>query len=99
MEIFGLNLYFDGTRAYTAVARSFAAFGGSYAPDLTEMKRELQVRGTDVDESTICRFLKESKFSRKKMRLVAIQQSEELKQYPFKIWNFFSRFCKILHLN
>ena len=31
-KFFGLNLYFDGTRAYTAVARSFAAFGGSYAP-------------------------------------------------------------------
>ena len=46
---------------------------------LTEMKKELHVRGTDVDESTICRFLKESKFSRKKMRLVAIQQSEELR--------------------
>ena len=26
------NLYFDGTRVYTVVARSFAAFGGSYAP-------------------------------------------------------------------
>lgn len=46
---------------------------------LTEMKKELHARGTDVDESTICRFLKESKFSRKKMRLVAIQQSEELR--------------------
>ena len=45
---------------------------------LTEMK-ELHARGTNVDESTICRFLKESKFSRKKMRLVAIQQSEELR--------------------
>ena len=28
------NLYFDGTRVYTVVARSFAAFGGSYAPDI-----------------------------------------------------------------
>ena len=46
---------------------------------LTEMKKKLHARGTDVDESTICRFLKESKFSRKKMRLVAIQQSEELR--------------------
>ena len=25
---------------------------------LTEMKKELHARGTDVDESTICRFLK-----------------------------------------
>jgi hypothetical protein len=31
-KVFGLKLYFDGTRAYTAVARSFATFGGSYAP-------------------------------------------------------------------
>ena len=31
----GLNLYFDGTWVYMAVARSFAAFGGSYAPDAT----------------------------------------------------------------
>ena len=46
---------------------------------LTEMKKELHTRGTDVDESTICRFLKEANFSRKKMRLVAIQQSEELR--------------------
>ena len=46
---------------------------------LTEMKKELYARGTNVDESTICRFLKESKFSRKKMRLVAIQLSEELR--------------------
>ena len=28
----GSVLYFDGTRGYTAVACSFAAFGGSYAP-------------------------------------------------------------------
>ena len=27
-----LNLYFDGTRVYTAVACSFTAFDGSYAP-------------------------------------------------------------------
>ena len=46
---------------------------------LTEMKKELHTRGIDVDESTICRFLKEANFSRKKMRLVAIQQSEELR--------------------
>ena len=46
---------------------------------LTEIKKKLHARGTDVDESTICRFLKESKFSKKKMRLVAIQQSEELR--------------------
>ena len=46
---------------------------------LTEMKKELHARGTDVDESTICRFLKQSNFSRKKMRLVAIQRSEQLR--------------------
>ena len=46
---------------------------------LTEMKKELHVRGADVDESTIRRFLKESKFFRKKLRLVTIQQSEELR--------------------
>lgn len=46
---------------------------------LKEMKKELQARGTYVDESTVCMFLKESRFSRKKMRLVAIQQSEELR--------------------
>lgn len=43
------------------------------------MKKELHARGTDVDESTICRFLKQFFFSRKKMRLVAIQCSEELR--------------------
>ncbi len=31
-KVLGLNLYFDGTRAYTAVARSF---GGSYAPEFS----------------------------------------------------------------
>jgi hypothetical protein len=38
METFVLNLYFDGTRANTAVARSFAAFGGSYAPVYSNSK-------------------------------------------------------------
>ena len=27
-----LNLYFDGTQVFMVVARSFAAFGSSYAP-------------------------------------------------------------------
>jgi hypothetical protein len=40
-KVFGLNLYFDGTRAYTAVARSFAAFGGSYAPATTYAHSEI----------------------------------------------------------
>ena len=31
----GSNLYFDGTWVYMAVARFFAAFGGSYAPDIS----------------------------------------------------------------
>ena len=46
---------------------------------LTEMKKELHARGINVDESTICRFLKEANFSKKKMRLVAMQRSEELR--------------------
>ncbi len=46
---------------------------------LHELKLELQARGTHVDESTICRFLHQSRFSRKKMRMIAIQQSEELR--------------------
>ena len=33
---------------------------------LTEMKKELHTQVTNVDESTICRLLKESKFSTKK---------------------------------
>ena len=35
----GLILYFDGTRAYTAVTRSFATFGVSYAPGATNLTR------------------------------------------------------------
>ena len=31
-SITDMNLYLDGTRAYTRVAHSFATFGGSYAP-------------------------------------------------------------------
>lgn len=46
---------------------------------LHELKLELQARGTEVDESTICRFLQQSHFSRKKMRMIAIQQCEELR--------------------
>ena len=30
MESIGLNLYFNGTRAYMVVAHAFAAFSGSY---------------------------------------------------------------------
>ena len=32
-KVLRLNLYFNGTQAYVVVARSFTAFGGSYAPD------------------------------------------------------------------
>ena len=34
-KVLRLNLYFDGTQAYGVVARSFAAFSSSYAPDST----------------------------------------------------------------
>ena len=44
-----------------------------------ELKLELQARGTFVDESIVCRFLKASNFSRKQMRKVAVQQPEELR--------------------
>ena len=46
---------------------------------LHELKLELQARGTDVHESTICRFLQQANFTHKKMKLIAIQQSEELR--------------------
>ncbi len=41
---------------------------------LHELKLELEARGTHVHVSTICRFLHQSRFSRKKMRMIAIQQ-------------------------
>ena len=40
---------------------------------------ELQARGTDVYESTICRFLQWANVTHKKTKLTAIQQSEELR--------------------
>jgi len=46
---------------------------------LSELKVELMARGTTADVSTICRFLKSSGFTRKNMRDVAIQCSEELR--------------------
>ena len=46
---------------------------------LHELKFELQARGTHVHESTICRFLQRANFTHKKMKLIAIQQSEELR--------------------
>ena len=46
---------------------------------LHELKLELQARGADVHESTICRFLQWANFTQKKMQLIAIQQSEELR--------------------
>ena len=50
---------------------------------LSELKAELIARGTEADESIICRFLKSSGFTRKKMRVVAIQRSEELRARYF----------------
>ena len=50
---------------------------------LSELKAELIARGTEADESIICRFLKSSGFTRKKMREVAIQRSEELRARYF----------------
>ena len=45
---------------------------------LEELRQELiQVTGTDVSLSTICRTLKRLGFSRKKLRHVALQRSEE----------------------
>ena len=46
---------------------------------LAELKREMYSRGTDVHISTICRFLQSSNFSKKKIRLIATQQSDELR--------------------
>ena len=46
---------------------------------LHELKLELQAWGTDVYESTIGRFLQRANFTHKKMKLIAIQQSEELR--------------------
>ena len=46
---------------------------------LAELKRGLYSRGTDVHISTIYRFLQSSNFSKKKMRLIATQQSDELR--------------------
>ena len=46
---------------------------------LQELSSELCARGTLVCESTNCRFLQKSNFSRKKMTLIAIQQSEALR--------------------
>ena len=38
-----------------------------------------QTTGTDVDVSTICRFLKRNNFSRKKLNHVALQRNAELR--------------------
>ena len=48
-------------------------------PDnLEEPKQEIiQYTGTDVSTNTICRTLKRSGFSRKRLRHVALQRSEE----------------------
>ena len=45
---------------------------------LKELRQELiQISGTDVSLSTICRTLKRLGFSRKKLRQIALQRSEE----------------------
>ena len=47
---------------------------------LREVREELkQTTGIDVNESTICRFLKDSGFTRQKMKLAAQQRSELLR--------------------
>ena len=47
---------------------------------LREVREELrQTTGTNVNESTICRFLKESGFTRQKMKLAAKQRSDLLR--------------------
>ena len=46
---------------------------------LHELKLELQAQGTDVHKSTIYRFLQRANFTHKKMKLIAIQQNEELR--------------------
>ena len=38
-----------------------------------------QVTGTEVNEATVCRFLKKNNFSRKKLQQVALQRSAELR--------------------
>ena len=50
---------------------------------LSELQVELRAMGTEVHVSTICRFLNKSRFTRKKMRQVAIQRSEELRAKYF----------------
>ena len=48
---------------------------------LEELRQELiQISGTDVSVSTICKTLKRLGFSRKKLRQVALQRSEERRQ-------------------
>lgn len=47
---------------------------------LHELQSDIrQITGTDVDVSTICRFLKRNNFSRKKLSYVASQRSAELR--------------------
>ncbi len=47
---------------------------------LHELQSDIrQVTGTDVDVSTICRFLKENNFSRKKLSYVALQRNAVLR--------------------
>ena len=49
----------------------------------------LNLNGTCVDVSTICRLLRRSGFTRKKRTLVATQRSEELRQeFKSDISNF-----------
>ena len=51
---------------------------------LREIVRELEfVYGVEVNRSTICRFLKNAKFSHQKMRLIAINQSKLLRERFF----------------
>ena len=51
---------------------------------LHEIKKQLiEETGTDVDISTICRFIKNSNFTRKRIQVIAKQRSDELRAYYY----------------
>ena len=60
---------------------------------LHEHKFELKTRGTHVHESTICRFLQQAKFTHKKMKLIVIQQSEELRAKYVTVQSQYAGVC------
>ena len=46
-------------------------------------KKLLEETGTNVEISTICRFIKKSNFTQKKIQLIAKQRSDELRAYYY----------------